>query len=135
MNFKDEARAPHLLHYIGSTFFDVLCVRLVPQSPFETNYDTLVTIYRFGDYLRTVLRNQLVFGLLNKIIQTRLLQIPNLTLDKAVHVTTTMELLKRGAHSNSKGKWKLAWSIQPSDLHCTSNTNVRKSNNKSNSGN
>lgn len=53
--------------------------------------------YKFGDYLRTALRNQFVFGLANKRIQARLLEIPDLTLDKVTQVATTMELSEKGA--------------------------------------
>lgn len=134
-SIKDEARVPYLLHYVGPTSFDILCDQLAPLSPFESNYDTLVTILKefydpleiaenfkfyqrkqkegestqeclaalqklnihckFGDYLRTALKNQLVFGLLNKRIQARLLEVPDLTLDKTTQVATTMELSEK----------------------------------------
>lgn len=45
-----------------------------------------------GSYLHTALRNQLVFGLLSRRIQSRLLETKNLTLEKAVETATAMEL-------------------------------------------
>lgn len=38
----DNARVPYLLHYVGSSTFDVLCDRLDPVDPFSQQYDTLV---------------------------------------------------------------------------------------------
>jgi len=100
---KDQARVSYLLHYVGSTAFDMLSDRLDPIDPFT--YDDLVKMLqeyyvpapleiaenftfhqrkqhddesvqqyvaalrklsihcKFGDYLNTALRNQLVFGL------------------------------------------------------------------------
>jgi hypothetical protein len=52
---------------------------------------------KFGDYWQTALRNQLVFGLSSKKRPARLLELPDLTLDKAVKVATTMELSEKGA--------------------------------------
>lgn len=51
----------------------------------------------FGDYLKTALQNQLVFGLANKRIQARLLELAELTLEKATQVVTTMELSEKRA--------------------------------------
>lgn len=49
----------------------------------------------FGDYLQTALRNQFVFGLSSKRIQSRLSETRDLTFDKAVLVATGMELSER----------------------------------------
>lgn len=37
-----DTRVPYLLHYVGSSAFDVLCDRLDPVDPFTQQYDTLV---------------------------------------------------------------------------------------------
>jgi len=47
---------------------------------------------KFGDYLNTALRNQLVFGLRNKKAQSRLLEKTDLDFEEAVRVAVTMEL-------------------------------------------
>lgn len=52
---------------------------------------------KFGSYLNTALRNQLVFGASSKKIQARLLELPDLTLERAIQVATTMELSEKGA--------------------------------------
>ncbi|XP_058064914.1 uncharacterized protein LOC131214591, partial [Anopheles bellator] len=50
----------------------------------------------FGDYLNTALRNQFVFGLKNRGIQARLLEVRDLTLDKAHDLAVAMEMSARG---------------------------------------
>lgn len=58
---------------------------------------------KFGDYLKTALRNQLVFGLSRKKIQTRLLEKRELTYKEALQIATTMELSEQGATSLQNG--------------------------------
>lgn len=56
-----------------------------------------LSIYcKFGDYLKTALRNQLVFSLQNKKAQTRLLEKKDLTFDEA-HIAVTMELSEKSS--------------------------------------
>ncbi|XP_024887651.1 uncharacterized protein K02A2.6-like [Temnothorax curvispinosus] len=52
---------------------------------------------KFGDYLRTALRNQFVFGLRSERIQGRLLECRDLTVDKAVEIAVGMEVSARDA--------------------------------------
>lgn len=57
----------------------------------------------FGNYLSTALRNQLVFGLRSERIQSRLLEMSNLTLDKAVQMAASLELsIKDAAQLHNK---------------------------------
>lgn len=49
----------------------------------------------FGEYLKTALRNQFVFGLTSHRAQSRVLETRELTFEKAVQVTTTMELTEK----------------------------------------
>ncbi|XP_029670911.1 uncharacterized protein LOC115240079 isoform X2 [Formica exsecta] len=57
-----------------------------------------LSIYcKFGDYLKTALRNQLVFGMLNKKAPVRLLERKDLTFEKAVNVAVTMELSEKSS--------------------------------------
>ncbi|XP_071628400.1 uncharacterized protein [Temnothorax longispinosus] len=51
---------------------------------------------KMGTYLKTALRNQLVFGVANKRIQLRLLEVKDLTFDKACQIAQTMELSEKG---------------------------------------
>lgn len=46
----------------------------------------------FGPFLKTALRNQFVFGIKSTRIQSRLLEMKNLTFDKAVELATSMEM-------------------------------------------
>ncbi|XP_034182200.1 uncharacterized protein LOC117605235 [Osmia lignaria lignaria] len=102
---------------------------------------------KFGEYVKIALRNQLVFGLISKKIQARLLELPDLTLEKVTQVATTMEMsdkgtqqlqgetpevnivqaakriTNRGGHTDKLSKHNNSFSR---------NTNVRKPNNKSN---
>nr|XP_029709454.1 uncharacterized protein K02A2.6-like [Aedes albopictus] len=50
----------------------------------------------FGDYLNTALRNQFVFGLKDRGIQARLLEVHNLTLDMARDLAVSMEMSAKG---------------------------------------
>lgn len=52
----------------------------------------------FGSFLKTALRNQFVYGLSSKRIQSRLLETRNLDLDKAVEISTGMEMSEKDAH-------------------------------------
>ncbi|XP_029155330.1 uncharacterized protein K02A2.6-like [Nylanderia fulva] len=52
---------------------------------------------KFGEYLRTALRNQFVFGLLNKKAQTHLLERKDLDFDNAVKIAITMELSEKSS--------------------------------------
>lgn len=58
---------------------------------------------KFGTYLKTALRNQFVFGLMNKKIQARLLEIPDLTLERATQKATTMEMSEKGSQQLQGG--------------------------------
>uniref|UniRef100_A0A182PU27 CCHC-type domain-containing protein n=1 Tax=Anopheles epiroticus TaxID=199890 RepID=A0A182PU27_9DIPT len=51
----------------------------------------------FGDYLDKALRNQFVFGLQNRAIQSRLLEVRDLKLAKAKDIAFSMEMSNRGA--------------------------------------
>ncbi|CAG9817611.1 unnamed protein product [Phaedon cochleariae] len=51
----------------------------------------------FGNYLKTALRNQFVFGLSSRRIQARLLESIDLNFDKAVKIATSMELSEKDA--------------------------------------
>lgn len=52
---------------------------------------------KFGNYLKTALRNQFVFGLSNKKAQARLLEQKDLDFDEAVRITVTMELSEKSS--------------------------------------
>lgn len=66
---------------------------------FATALHKLSIHCNFGEYLKTALRNQLVFGLASKKIQTRLLEKKDLTYEEALRVATTMELSEKGSTS------------------------------------
>lgn len=53
---------------------------------------------KFRAYLQTALRNQLVFGLLSKRAQSRLLETKELTFEKAVEIATSMEMSEKDVH-------------------------------------
>lgn len=79
------------------------------QKDDETVQDFLSSLRRlsihcgFGNYLSTALRNQFVFGLRSERIQSRLLEMPNLTLEKATQLATSLELsIKDAAQLHSK---------------------------------
>ncbi|XP_062712744.1 uncharacterized protein LOC134289928 [Aedes albopictus] len=50
----------------------------------------------FGNYLPTAIRNQFVFGLRDRVIQARLLEVHGLTLDRARELAVSMELSAKG---------------------------------------
>lgn len=58
---------------------------------------------KFGDYLKTALRNQFVFGLLNKKAQARLLERKDLDFDAAVQIAITMELSEKSSEQMKAG--------------------------------
>lgn len=78
----------------------------------------------FGDYLQKAIRNQFVFGIANDRIQNRLLEIKDLTLDKAVETANAIELsIKDTADMQNKtGNVNLVHSERPK---FRSNTNSR----------
>ncbi|XP_011858092.1 PREDICTED: uncharacterized protein LOC105555676 [Vollenhovia emeryi] len=53
---------------------------------------------KFGEYLKTELRNQFVFGLRNQRIQGRLLETANLTMESALKTASGMELAEKGVN-------------------------------------
>lgn len=55
----------------------------------------LSTHCKFGPFLKTELRNQFVFGLASSRAQSRLLEMKDLTFDKALEVATSMELSEK----------------------------------------
>lgn len=77
------------------------------QEESETVQQFLAALHKlsihcnFGQYHKTALRNQLVFGLRNKKAQTRLLEKKELTLDEAINVAVTMELTEKGSEQMS----------------------------------
>ncbi|XP_053990587.1 uncharacterized protein LOC128882838, partial [Hylaeus volcanicus] len=52
----------------------------------------------FGQYLQTALRNQFIFGVNNRRIQSRLLETKNVTFKKAVEVAVAIELSEKGVN-------------------------------------
>ncbi|KAK2578792.1 hypothetical protein KPH14_012856, partial [Odynerus spinipes] len=62
---------------------------------------------KFGDYLKTALRNQFVFGLASKRIQARLLETKDLDFEKAVQIATSMELSEKDATQLHSGVAKV----------------------------
>lgn len=87
---------------------------------FMTALQKLSSHYKFGSYLQTALRNQFVFGLRNQRIQSRLLEVADLTMEKALKTATTMELAEQGV---SKLKVENAAAI---DYIGSGNRNLRK---------
>jgi len=57
----------------------------------------------FGPYLKTVLRNQIIFGLSSLRAQSRLLETKELTFDKAVQVAMAMELSEQDSRQLQTG--------------------------------
>lgn len=53
---------------------------------------------KFGNYLKTELRNQFVFGIKFPRIQARLLETVDLTMDSALKITCSMEKTDQGIH-------------------------------------
>ncbi|XP_024890648.1 uncharacterized protein K02A2.6-like, partial [Temnothorax curvispinosus] len=132
-----EQQVLYLLHFIGTSAFDVICDKLAPADPYTATFETLVTSLaefyapepleiaenfrfhqrkqkdgesvkdyvaalhklsarcNFGAYLKTALRNQFVFGLASSRAQSRLLEMKDLTFEKAIQVATSMELSEK----------------------------------------
>lgn len=82
--------------------FRFKCRKQGDDRPEETIDDYLIALRKlaitcnFGNYLDTALRNQLVFGLKDRVIQSRLLEVRNLTLDRAREIAVSMELSSKG---------------------------------------
>jgi len=72
------------------------------QQEGETVQDFLTALQKLslncklGEYTKIALRNYFIYGLRNKRIQNRLLEIPDLDLERAVQMATTMELSEKG---------------------------------------
>ncbi|XP_055533820.1 uncharacterized protein LOC129723554 [Wyeomyia smithii] len=66
-------------------------------AEFITALQREVKYCEFGEYLPKGLRNQLVFGLRNHRIRTRLIEEKNLTFDKAKQIALSMEASGEGA--------------------------------------
>ncbi|KMQ88519.1 hypothetical protein RF55_11982 [Lasius niger] len=124
------------------------------QQDGETVQEFLAALHKLsvhcklGDYLKTALRNQLVFGLSNKRIQARLLELVDLTLERAAQVATTMELSEKGAQQLQGGVAELSLvqtqTVKRTPRHSANidkslkvqkGTNARKSNGKQGSYN
>ncbi|XP_055584942.1 uncharacterized protein K02A2.6-like [Uranotaenia lowii] len=82
--------------------FRFKCRKQGDERPEETIDEYLVALRKlaitcnFGDYLNTALRNQFVFGLKDRAIQARLLEVRDLTLDRARDTAVSMELSNKG---------------------------------------
>lgn len=74
-----------------------------PVKDFVADLQRLSVHCNFGPYLKTALRNQLVFGLSNHRAQSRLLGTKELTFDKAVQVATAMELSEKDSRQLQSG--------------------------------
>ncbi|KAI5743861.1 hypothetical protein M8J77_022987 [Diaphorina citri] len=70
---------------------------------FFTSLQKLSTTCKFGPYLDTALRNQFVFGLRDQTIQSRLLEVENLTVKSAFDKAYSMELCASSATEIQKG--------------------------------
>lgn len=71
--------------------------------------EKLAQTCNFGAHLDTAIRNQFVFGLRNRTIQSRLLEVRDLTLAKAKEIAFGMEMSHRGTdemHGSKHGKQK-----------------------------
>ncbi|XP_062715253.1 uncharacterized protein K02A2.6-like [Aedes albopictus] len=82
--------------------FRFKCRKQADERPEETIDEYLIALRKlaitcnFGAYLNTALRNQFVFGLKDRAIQSRLLEVRNLTLDRAREIAVSMELSNKG---------------------------------------
>ncbi|XP_053698835.1 uncharacterized protein K02A2.6-like [Sabethes cyaneus] len=82
--------------------FRFKCRKQGDERPEESIDEYLIALRKlaitcnFGGYLNTALRNQLVFGLKNGKIQSRLLEVRNLTLERAREIAVSMELSYKG---------------------------------------
>lgn len=66
---------------------------------FATALNKLSQTCNFGTYHKTALRNQFVFGLLNKRTQARLLETKDLTYDKALQTAVAIELSEKSTQT------------------------------------
>ncbi|XP_050079531.1 uncharacterized protein LOC126567345 [Anopheles maculipalpis] len=75
-------------------------------SDYLMNLEKLAQSCNFGDYLDRALRNQFVFGIRNRVIQSRLLEVRDSTLTKAKEIAYGMEMSHRGVDEmhNSRPK-------------------------------
>nr|XP_029730116.1 uncharacterized protein LOC115267334 [Aedes albopictus] len=114
----DADKRDYLLHYMGGATYDVLCNKLKNEKPETKTFDELFASRKqleheslseylmdleklaqtcnFEDHLDKAIRNQFVFGIRNRVIQSRLLEIRNLTLAKAKEIGFGMEMSHRG---------------------------------------
>src|SRR3978361_14463 len=74
---------------------------------------------KFGDYLKTALRNQFVFGLRSRRIQARLLETKELNFQKAVEIATSMELSEEDAN-------QLQANFKPNEVHSLNYTKKKQ---------
>ncbi|XP_041766309.1 uncharacterized protein LOC121590579 isoform X2 [Anopheles merus] len=65
-------------------------------SDYLMHLEKLAQTCNFGDYMDKALRNQFVFGIQNRVIQSRLLEVRDLTLTKAKEIAFGMEMSHRG---------------------------------------
>ncbi|XP_058444176.1 uncharacterized protein K02A2.6-like [Malaya genurostris] len=103
------------------------------DRPEETIDEYLIALRKlaitcnFGEYLNTALRNQLVFGLKDRAIQSRLLEVRNLTLDRAREISVSMELSSKGGREIQSKQGKPDVNLVESSRSGTK-TKVKKSN-------
>lgn len=82
--------------------FRFKCRKQADDRPDESIDEYLIALRKlaitcnFGDYLNTALRNQFVFGLKDRAIQSRLLEVRNLNLERAREIAVSMELSSKG---------------------------------------
>lgn len=67
-----------------------------PLSDYLMDLEKLAQSCNFGDHLDKAIRNQFVFGIRNRVIQSRLLEVRDLTLAKAKEIGFGMEMSHRG---------------------------------------
>lgn len=67
-----------------------------PLSTYLMDLEKLAQTCDFGPYLEKALRNQFVFGIRNRVIQSRLLEVRELTLARAKEIAFGMEMSHRG---------------------------------------
>nr|XP_049466052.1 uncharacterized protein LOC120958534 [Anopheles coluzzii] len=115
-------------------------------SDYLMHLEKLAQTCNFGDYMDKALRNQVVFGIQNRVIQSRLLEVRDLTLTKAKEIAFGMEMSHRGTdemHNSRKksevqhiehGAKKTKKSFQSSSQASSSQSSGRLSN-KQNGGN
>uniref|UniRef100_A0A182XPY4 CCHC-type domain-containing protein n=1 Tax=Anopheles quadriannulatus TaxID=34691 RepID=A0A182XPY4_ANOQN len=115
-------------------------------SDYLMHLEKLAQTCNFGDYMDKALRNQFVFGIQNRVIQSRLLEVRDLTLTKAKEIAFGMEMSHRGTDEmhNSRqksevqhiehGANKTKKSFQSSSQASSSQSSGRLSN-KQNGGN